>query len=248
MDNHFKLGVLGGMGPRAALHFLEVLLDETKVTIDRDHVHVILDNDVTIPSRTRHLLYEEPSPVPQMWRVCQRLAGYPVDAIAIPCNSASYLFHNRVPESHDLQMPVPVLDIVNATVDQFSDSSRMTGIGSALILGGYVTSRRKAYSEPFSSLGITAVHPSEGLQQRVEDLISTIKEIGFRYYPIDQLTEIVQACRREADFDAVVLACTELDVTDTERLAGLPVISSTRALAREVLRVAAVKPSTIGGR
>ena len=34
------LGILGGMGPAATIHFYEMIIKETNVTLDQEHLHV----------------------------------------------------------------------------------------------------------------------------------------------------------------------------------------------------------------
>jgi len=65
-NKNITIGVLGGMGPYATLHFLKRILDLTPVTKDRDHFRIITDNNVKIPSRTRAVKYGEKSPVDDM--------------------------------------------------------------------------------------------------------------------------------------------------------------------------------------
>ena len=88
MTNHKVVGVLGGMGPYATLLFYENILNLTDADKDWDHVHLVIDNNTKIPSRTRALLFGEKSPYDCMLESCEKLENYPVDIIVIPCNSA----------------------------------------------------------------------------------------------------------------------------------------------------------------
>jgi aspartate racemase len=46
------LGVLGGVGPAATVHFLETLIATTPARRDQDHIETIVYNDPTVPDRT----------------------------------------------------------------------------------------------------------------------------------------------------------------------------------------------------
>ena len=45
------VGVMGGMGPDATVDFMAKVITLTDSISDQDHVHMIVDQDPTIPSR-----------------------------------------------------------------------------------------------------------------------------------------------------------------------------------------------------
>ncbi len=61
-----SIGILGGMGPYATVHFYKRILELTPIIKDKDHFRIFIDSQVKIPSRTRAILYNETSPVPEM--------------------------------------------------------------------------------------------------------------------------------------------------------------------------------------
>src|ERR1700736_4074186 len=101
------VGVLGGMGPHATAAFFRTLLNITPAQKDWDHLRVVIDDNPHIPSRTRSLLFGEASPVPGMLESCKKLESYPVDLIALPCNSAAVFLPELQP-----QLRVPILNIL----------------------------------------------------------------------------------------------------------------------------------------
>lgn len=123
------IGILGGMGPLATALFFKKLVEATPAKKDWEHLRVIIDNDPHIPSRTRHFLYKEESPVPRMIADCQKLAAYPVDFIVIPCNSASYFLPEIQPH-----ITVPILNIMETTARGLASSH--PGIRRVAVLGG----------------------------------------------------------------------------------------------------------------
>ena len=46
------LGVIGGMGPAATVEFMRRVIEATPARDDSDHVHLIVDNNPHIPSRS----------------------------------------------------------------------------------------------------------------------------------------------------------------------------------------------------
>ena len=94
MNSNKVIGILGGMGPYATLYFFQNILQLTNAEKDWDHVHVVIDNNITIPSRTRAIVFKEKSPYEGMLESCKKLQKYPVDIIVVPCNSAYYWIPN----------------------------------------------------------------------------------------------------------------------------------------------------------
>ena len=84
-------GILGGMGPYAT-SFFKNILDNTKAKKDWDHVRLIIDNNIYIPSRTRHILFKEKSPINDIVKSINNLSKIGCDFVALPCNSVHYYY------------------------------------------------------------------------------------------------------------------------------------------------------------
>lgn len=54
-----KLGIIGGFGAYATLGFYYKILEAFASENERNYPHIIIDNNFTMPSRTRALLYGE---------------------------------------------------------------------------------------------------------------------------------------------------------------------------------------------
>ena len=105
------LGVIGGLGPGATAHFMNLVTDMTDAAIDQEHVEMIVFSSPSIPDRTRHILDNtQPNPLPQMLAIGQKLASLGAEQIAIPCVTAHFFFH-------DLERKIPV-PIVNGKKDR----------------------------------------------------------------------------------------------------------------------------------
>ena len=235
MRRETTIGILGGMGPWATHRFWEVLLRRTAAKREADHLRVVVDSHPRIPSRTRHFLYNEASPVPGMLDVCRRLARYPVDVIAIPCNSACHFLPKFAG-----QVPVPILDIITATAT--AAARRFPG-GQLAVLGGAITFGSDRYRAALTREGAGMVCHDEARQARVEELIANLKlrprdpELAAAY------AALVDEVRAVYAPDGVILACTELSFVAEDQVA-LPTIDSTTELALETLRFAQLESST----
>ena len=231
MHNHSKtVGILGGMGPYATSAFYRMLLDFTPAARDWDHLRVIMDVNPHIPSRSRHHLYGEASPVPAMIDSCRRLAAYPVDFIVIPCNSASYFLPEVQP-----QVAVPLVNIMQVTAAALA--AQCPQRGRIAVLGGVITYEKKTYEALLAARGFVYVHHPEGIQRQVERLIERIKINAPARTTARHYAALIRTLRDELDVDAVILGCTEFSFVSGVD-AVLPVTDSGRELARETIRLA----------
>mgnify|MGYP003339449357 CR=1 FL=1 len=52
-----KVGVLGGLGPKATVYFMDMVIENTHATKDQDNIDMLVSNHATIPDRTDYILY-----------------------------------------------------------------------------------------------------------------------------------------------------------------------------------------------
>ena len=132
------VGILGGMGPYATVYFFKQIVDSTPAKKDREHLHVLIDNNVKIPSRTRAILYNEISPVRLMIKSINKLALWGADFVVVPCNSAHF-FYEQVIKA----IKIPWLNMIKIVSQALKKSQKK----QPLILGGYITIKKKLYSK-----------------------------------------------------------------------------------------------------
>ena len=223
-------GVLGGMGPFATLAFYQSLLELTPVHKDWDHIRAIIDSNPHIPSRSLYHLGRGPSPVPGMVESCRRLEQYPVDFIVIPCNSASFY----LPEVQ-ARVSIPILNIMEITSQALAEQH--PSAGNVVVLGGIVTYENRTYEPYLNHAHMNYFHHSLEHQRKAEQLIEMLKantpleEAGIHF------EHLLDGLQRETSLDAVILGCTEFGLL-IERDFGIPVVDSSRELARQTVALA----------
>lgn len=217
------IGILGGMGPYATVSFYQNILNNTSAKKDWDHLHVVIDSNPHIPSRSRHYLYGETSPVFGMIDSCRRLETYPVDFIVIPCNSAAFY----LPEVQK-HINIPILNIMEITVNALT--GRFTSGCSFAVFGGIITYDQQTYKPFLQKNGFSYFHHSLAIQRGVENLIEKIKIND----PQDEITNdfnaFVHSVCCEHPVSGVILGCTEFDLISNSNW-GIPIINSSRELA-----------------
>jgi aspartate racemase len=217
------LGILGGMGPYATLDFIKNIYKVTpNIRVDSDHIRILSDINVKIPSRTRAILYSEESPVKQMIQSINNLAEIGASFVAVPCNSAHY-FYDEVRENTSIEW-VNMLELVG-NEPCFKERPR------ALILGGYVTVTERIYDQYISQCYYLNEIGNNYVFQLIEDL--KLSKGGYQK-EVDEIAKL--CCKTKAKI--VILACTELtEVAELFRQKGFQVVDSNMVYAEGLVKL-----------
>jgi aspartate racemase len=198
---HRVVGIIGGMGPEATLDLMRRVLAKTPASDDQDHIHLIVESNPKIPSRIAHLIEGTGAdPTPELIRIAANLQRAGAEALAIPCNTAHAYAH-----SIRRAVSIPLLDMVQLTVDQIAGSPRIARVG---LLASTATIATELYAKAFAAHGIAVVHPAA--QEGVMSLIKAVKR-GETGLPIQvALGRIALDLARQAD--VLLIGCSELSV------------------------------------
>lgn len=194
------VGILGGMGPYATLDFFKKILDLTPAKKDWEHLRMIIDNNVKIPSRTRAILYQEKSPVQDITKSINNLAKIGADFVVLPCNSAHFFYEEVI-----TNIKIPWLNMVQII-------SKYIKKDKPLILGGYITVKKKLYSKYINNSVYLDDEENGYVSQIIEEvkLTSKLSNISRK-----NLFKIISKYKDKAD--SIILACTELPIVIKDR-------------------------------
>lgn len=215
------LGVVGGMGPLAAVKFLENLLRVTPVASEREHIRVLLDNDPRLPDRLAAYRGTGVSPSPAIRLAIEALASQGAQAIAVPCNAVHY-FRSEIADS----LPVPWLDMI-----EMVGTSVAARAARPLVLGAYITVRERLY-DPFLP---GCVYPSDELNGVVYAAIERLKLVPAASVYAQPLVEKLRDLLNGQDCDAILLSCTELSLLHDLPGLEVPVIDGSIEYARLIV-------------
>ncbi len=228
------LGVLGGLGPLATAHFMELVTVMTDADTDQQHLNMIIYSAPQVPDRTAYLLDpSRESPLPQMVALGQKLAAQGAQAIAIPCVTAHAFWQEL-----SSQIPVPVLNGVEETVLAL----KRAGVTRAGILATDGTISTGIFHNALQDQGIVPLAPGKQGQADVMHLIYENVKAG---KPPDM--QRFRAVSRElfaTGAQAIILGCTELSVIKREFALGPGYIDVMEALSRRAITVCgkSIKP------
>jgi aspartate racemase len=195
------VGIIGGMGPEATLDLMRRVLEKTPAQGDQDHIHLIVESNPKIPSRIAHLIEGTGAdPTPELIRIALNLQRAGAGALAIPCNTAHAYAH-----SIRSAVSIPLLDMVQLTVDQIAGSRRGTRVG---LLASSAVLATELYARAFANHGIAVVPPAR--QDEVMSLIKAVKRGQTGVEVQAALARIALELAKQTD--GLLVGCSELSV------------------------------------
>lgn len=214
------IGVLGGMGPAATVDFFRRIVQATFRRIvqatpakrDQDHLHVLIDNDPSVPDRTRAVAGEGTDPGPRLAAMAVRLERAGADVLVMPCNTA-YSFAGAVTAA----VGIPLLDWPLIAIENgVAGGAKRIGL---LATDGTVASRiyeqalrrQGAHEQPLRPRAGELVLPDETRQAETMAVIYSVKERGARPDDAARLEALTESLLQD-NADVLLLACTELSV------------------------------------
>jgi aspartate racemase len=242
-DERHAIGVLGGLGPYAGLDLVRTLFDETRAASDQEHLPVaLLSYPGRIPDRSAWLADPRaPNPVPAMAEILRRLDDAGCALAGIPCNTAHApaLFDRLTAALEAEGRPLRLLHIVDAIVAMVRE--RAPGAHWIGVLATNASIAHRLHDIGLEAAGMDAVVPDAATQARVQaSIFDPVWGLKARSNPPtlrarEALLDAVAALRA-GGAEAVILGCTELPLAVPEpEWEGLPLINSTRALARALI-------------
>ncbi len=223
MDHSPKtLGVIGGLGPIATAHFMELIIRMTEADTDQEHLDMIIYNHPSIPDRTGYILDpSRPSPLPEMVRIGNALSQQGADLIAIPCMTAHY-FHRELSG----QISAPIVHAIHETAVHL----KMHGIERVGIMATDGTIQSGLFQRELKRHGIMPIVPGSSAQECVMHIIyDNIKANR----PADmEAFDFVSRELWRGGAQAIILGCTELSLVKRDYPIGGGYLDAMEVLAR----------------
>ncbi len=228
MERDEPVGVLGGLGPSATVHFLARVVELTDAVRDQDHVDLLVWQHGSIPDRTAFLLGTGESPEPALVADAVALERAGARFIAIPCNTA-VVWVDQMRAS----VGIEVLDTVAETVA--AARAVVPGLRRLGVLATDGTLLAGTYAGAAAAVDVELVLPSPDVQRDVMAVIYEGVKAGVPV-PRERFEALVRHLR-DRGAEAVALGCTELSVLAEDLGVEDPrVVDSIDALARRVVQ------------
>lgn len=196
------IGVLGGMGTYATVHFFQQYADVFEAKKEFDRPRIIIDNRCTMPSRVRAFLYNEKVDelINEMTDSMQNLVDSGCTHIVLACNT-SHLF---LPE---IYKKVPSLEnkVINI-IKQCVSTIQNDGVKEVYLLGSEGTIDSSIYQNALEKYGIKCIVPKKDEYRLIRQCIEAVKQ---NKYNKDTKNIFVELVNR---YDTCILGCTELPI------------------------------------
>jgi aspartate racemase len=213
------IGILAGMGPRSTAPFVDLVVDQCQVQYgalyDIDFPQMIILSQPTPFYLDRPIRHDELRL--SILEGIYKLEACGASFIAMPCNSAHLYFDELQTEAR-----VPLLNIVEETLLRLPKASRVALFATKPTIDSGV------YQSGLQRAGRELIVDCEW-QTTITSIIGNIKNGKLDRAARDWL-EVVSKVR-EAGVEAIVSACTDLNVVIKGATIDLPLIDSARALA-----------------
>jgi aspartate racemase len=172
----------------------------------------------------------------------QRLADGGCDFFACPDNTAHIALETAGPD-----LPLPGLNIGDVIAEQAAG----LGMTRVAVLGTRFTMAGPVYRRALPAVGIEPVFPNDAERADLDRIIfDELVEGLFTDASRARYVEVIGRLKRDGGCDGVALVCTEIPLLITQDVSPLPILDSTRLLARAAFEVCTGKrdfPTWRGG-
>jgi len=223
------VGIIGGLGPYATLDTFKKLLDNTPVTVEQDHIHVIIDSNSKIPDRTATVSAGQEDRVrDKLIETAKTLQTAGCDFLILPCNSAHY-FYDDLARAVDIR----VLNIIEEVVNEIRAAH--PAVKNVGVISSGLTNKAGLYDTYLERDGFTAVKPDKAGQDRVSKAIEAVKLNAQTAQTKEAVRGVIDGLVAQGA-EGVVLGCTELQLLVGADDDAVPLYDSVDILVQAAIR------------
>jgi aspartate racemase len=224
-------GIIGGMGPEATVDLMARVIKATPAADDMDHIRMVVDNNPKVPSRIRHLIEQTgDSALPCLQDMARKLAGWGVDFLAMPCNTA-HVYYSGLQEA----VNIPVLDMIELTIDRaVAENPGLRNVG---LLASTAVLDLGLYEKRLAEEGLGQMTPGVANQELVMAAIRKIKTGSYGHEVID----VIQTAADDMidrGCETLIVACTELSIISASLQLPHPCLDAAQVLAEAIVEFA----------
>lgn len=202
MKEPVVIGVLGGMGTYATIDLFKKYALTFRAEKEWDRPRIIIDNNFTMPSRVRAILYNENVDllVDEMAKSINNLMKSGANRIILACNT-SHLFLPKI-FNQNPKIEEVIVNIVDATVKDIVENNTK----EVYLLASEGTIESQVYDEKLHNCGLLCAHPNKSDYEKLRVCIEAVKQNEYSDFIKDIFLELVSRG------DNILLGCTELPI------------------------------------
>ena len=219
------IGILGGMGPAATVDLMARIVAATPAKGDEDHLHLLIDSNPQVANRNLAIAGTGPSPAPVLVAMARGLEAQGAEMLAIACNSAHAW-------AGDIRTAtgIPLVSMIEATAAAIPSGIRRVGLlaADACLAAGL-------YQTPFAEAGLDTLVTDD--QSGFMRLVYGVKAGETGREARARMAGIARGLV-DRGAEVIVAACTEVPLLLAAADVTVPLIDSTDALVRQLIREA----------
>jgi aspartate racemase len=229
-ERDLTIGVIGGLGPEAAVDFFAKLVKATPARTDQEHLRILIDNNPKVPNRNDAIAGKGPSPAPQLAEAARGLAGAGADFVVMACNTA-HAFERDIRAA----CSVPFVSMIEETADEVA--RRFQGAAAIGVIAAAGCVDAGLYQSALKARGFRCLVPEAALRARFMDLVYRIKAGDTGAAVADGMRQIGEALIAQGA-EAIVAGCTEVPLVLAPDALSRPLLDATDHLARRAVAYA----------
>lgn len=224
---HKTAGVMGGMGPDATVDFMSKVVAMTDSGRDQDHVHMIVDQDPTVPNRQAAIDSGHDDVSAPLTAMAKRLERAGADFLVLVCNTAHVFL-----EGVRAETTIPFISIIDESIAEIDRVSPGASIVGVMATDGCLDTC--IYQDAIEASGRAALVPDDSNLRELMRLIHAIKA-GDKGPDIAHGMEAVAQSLVDRGAEVIIGGCTEIPIVFEGNDFTIPVIASTNVLASRTL-------------
>ncbi|MEK9657738.1 MAG: amino acid racemase [bacterium] len=195
------LGILGGMGPEAAVYFYQLILKKTAAKCDQDHIPTLNYQATFLPDRVEMInAGKNDEFLVELRCALATLYKANISCLAVPCNTVHY-FLNQLRD----EITLPFFHLIDGCIEHLVNQN----IKSATLLSTIGTIQTRLYHEGAEKKGITLHVPDSDDQFQVSNAIKKIKG-GQPAEDFATKLQLILERLAQTNGPNFILGCTEL--------------------------------------
>lgn len=224
------IGVLGGMGSYATLHFFQELLDAFPAEKEWDRPRIIIDNRCTMPSRVLAVLEgtKRDQLVAEMCDSVVSLLRAGATKLVLACNTSHCFLpdiYQNIPEAQG-----KIVSIIDACGKEIADAKET----KVSLIASEGTIQSGVFHRALQAYGVAVTVPEADQYFMQRELIEAVKQNQISEETIKTFVRMI----RSFSGDALVLGCTEFPVLFSRlpkgALEGIRVYDPLKSAIREL--------------
>ncbi|MCZ7591089.1 MAG: amino acid racemase [Kiritimatiellae bacterium] len=230
MSDHKTIGLIGGLSPESTVHYYSRICRNYNQAMGKLNFPRIILESVNLQVFTECFARNDWDQVGEMLLAAlARLKGAGADFAAILANTPHHAWEQIAERT-----PLKVLTIMEATADALKKDQ----LKNVLLLGTRATMESGFFQHYFEGVGITSTMPNEKDRQELDRIVWEELSHGNVLESSRSFARTMIATLIEGGAEAVVLACTELEMLIQQEDSSKPLYDTMRIHADAILEYA----------